>query len=118
MCRDIARELGAYTDEDIYMEAIRKYGVSTIRPEKNELVDDVCRMWDKMGLGNQHVIIGKSKLNGYTNVRYYWGSSGYNSKDMSRLIDGLVADAQELGIDTRAPNEIERLKQLWETTNT
>lgn len=113
LCHGIAKALRIYTDEDIYMEAIRKYGVSTIRPEKAELVDDVCRMWDKMGLGNQHVILGESKLKGYVNVRYYWGSSGYNTKAMSRLIDGLVADAQELGIDTRTPGEIERLKQLW-----
>lgn len=118
LCHEIAKELGTFSDEDIYREAIRKYGMSTIRPEKADLVDDLCRMWDAMGIGNQHVILGDSKIQGYTNVKYYWGSSGYNTKAMSRLIDGLVSDAQELGIETRTPDEIERLKQLWETTDT
>ena len=38
-----------------------------------------------------------------------------NTKEMSELIDGTVGEAQELGIDTRTPDEIERMKQLWGT---
>ena len=34
---------------------------------------------------------------------------------MSALIDGTVADAKEMGIDVRTPDEIERMKQLWST---
>ena len=35
------------------------------------------------------------------------------SKLMSELIDGTVSEAQELGIDTRTPDEIARMKSLW-----
>lgn len=38
-----------------------------------------------------------------------------DSKQMSELIDGTVSEAQELGIDTRTPDEIERMKALWGT---
>ena len=38
-----------------------------------------------------------------------------DSKQMSELIDGTVSEAQELGIDTRTPAEIERIKALWAT---
>ena len=38
-----------------------------------------------------------------------------NTKEMSELIDGTVAEAKELGIETRTPDEIERMKQLWST---
>jgi hypothetical protein len=34
---------------------------------------------------------------------------------MSCLIDGTVADAKEMGIEVRTPDEIERMKQLWGT---
>ena len=34
---------------------------------------------------------------------------------MSGLIDGTVYEAQELGIDTRTPDEVERIKALWAT---
>lgn len=38
-----------------------------------------------------------------------------DKKQMSELIDGTVHEAQELGIDTRTPDEIERIKALWAT---
>lgn len=34
---------------------------------------------------------------------------------MSALIDGTINEAKELGIDTRTPDEIERMKALWQT---
>lgn len=37
------------------------------------------------------------------------------TKEMSDLIDGTVSEARELGIDTRTPDEIERMKALWDT---
>lgn len=37
----------------------------------------------------------------------------YNSAEMSILIDGTVEEAKELGIPTITPNEIERMKALW-----
>ena len=37
-----------------------------------------------------------------------------DTAQMSALIDGTVNEAKELGIDTRTPDEIERMKQLWE----
>ena len=38
-----------------------------------------------------------------------------DSKQMSELIDGTVSEADELGIETRTPDEIERMKALWAT---
>lgn len=37
-----------------------------------------------------------------------------NTKEMSELIDGTVYEAQQLGIETRTPDEVERMKQLWD----
>ena len=36
-----------------------------------------------------------------------------NTTEMSQLIDGTVSEAKELGIETRTPDEIERMKALW-----
>ena len=38
-----------------------------------------------------------------------------NTKEMSDLIDGTVNEAKELGIETRTPDDIERMKALWST---
>lgn len=36
-----------------------------------------------------------------------------NKKQMSALIDGTVREANELGIETRTPDELARMKALW-----
>ena len=41
------------------------------------------------------------------------GSHTYDNREMSALIDGTVEDAKEMGIETLSPDEIERLKALW-----
>lgn len=37
------------------------------------------------------------------------GSSGYDTKEMSRLIDGLVSECREMGIETLPPEGLERM---------
>lgn len=41
------------------------------------------------------------------------GSHTYDTKEMSRLIDGVVSEAKNLGIETLSPDELERMKQAW-----
>lgn len=41
------------------------------------------------------------------------GSHTYDTREMSRLIDGTVAEAKELGIDTATPDEIAHMQELW-----
>ena len=112
LCKKIADVLRS-TDTEIYQHCIRSYGVSDIRPVKKEVAEDLCAMWDKQGLGNSHTIIGDSKTEGYVNIKFFWGSSNYNTADMSRLIDGIISDCHELDIETMTPSEISRLKAAW-----
>lgn len=46
-------------------------------------------------------------------INAYYGSSSFNSKQMSRLIDNLVQDCQAVGIETKTPNEIKALLESW-----
>lgn len=41
------------------------------------------------------------------------GSHTYNTAEMARLIDGTVSEAQEWGIETMTPEQIERMKASW-----
>ena len=113
LCDKIAAVKGLRIKKgDVYRQAIRDYGVTTIVPVETERLGTILQAWDDQGYGNDHDVIGASKIDGYTNVRLYVGSHNYDSYEMSVLIDGLVADAQELGIDTMTPREIEELKGL------
>lgn len=42
------------------------------------------------------------------------GSSDYDTKEMSQLIDGLVSECKEAGIETLSPKEIERMMESYE----
>lgn len=37
-----------------------------------------------------------------------------DTKEMARLIDGVVHEAKQLGIETRTPNELAEMMSLWE----
>ena len=42
------------------------------------------------------------------------GSHTYDTKEMSRLIDGTVQEAKQLGIETLTPAELERMMRAWQ----
>lgn len=43
----------------------------------------------------------------------YYGSSVYTKDEMKRLLDGLVMEAKELGIETLSDRELSLLKDNW-----
>lgn len=43
----------------------------------------------------------------------YYGSSVYTTKEMAHLIDLVVSDCKDLGIETMPPEEINRLISVW-----
>lgn len=101
------------TKEEVYQEIISKVGLFEILPIRNEAVDNFVEKWQSRGLGWVCNIMRDSKIPNYTNVIAYYGSSVYNTKEMSRLIDEVVQEAQWLGIQTKTPQELAELKNLW-----
>ena len=58
---------------------------------------------------------GTSSLNGkeFTHYMVYRGSSEYDTREMSVLIDGVVSECKDLDIETLTPVELMRLKENW-----
>lgn len=107
----LASKLGLKRSE-VYREAIKDVpGVSTIVCVKNTALGTLVASWKKNGLGWQAETM-PSKLEGCTNVVLYYGSSAYDSKQMSALIDNLVAECKALGIETLPPATLERMRGL------
>lgn len=102
------------TKEEIYKNAIREIGgVSETVCVKNQAVERLCEGWSKNGLGWQTDTF-PSRIEGCTNVILYYGSSTFDTAQMSRLIDNIVQDCKAVGIETRTPDEIANLLSLWE----
>ncbi len=99
---------------DIYREYIKEIGgVSDTLCMLNKAVDKFCERWASMGIGYQTDRI-ESKLEGCTNVIAYYGSSTYDTAQMSRLIDMAVQDCKQFGIPTYDREELDRLVKKWE----
>ena len=101
------------TKIEVYKNYICEYGVCDIRPVRDDEVETFIKRWGKLGIGWFCEDLGESKLQGYTNVRSYYGSSVYEQAEMSRVIDAIVADCKEEGIETRTPNQIAEMISLW-----
>ena len=100
--------------EDVYRHFIKDVGDNyVIVPIKNEAVDKWIENWQSKGIGCVCDILGESKLDGYTNVITYYGSSTYDSAQMSRLINLIVEECKEQGIETATPQELSLLLEEW-----
>lgn len=97
---------------EVYRKAIHEIGVREIVPVKNKAVDRYKEVWRNNGLGWLCETV-PSKLNGYTNVIAWYGSSVYDSKEMSRLVDSIVDECKLQNIETMTPAKLEALKEAW-----
>jgi hypothetical protein len=93
--------------EEVYLQMLKDYGQS-------EIVS-VLSSIDVSGYFKYYEQVGTTTLNDkeFTHYKVYKGTSEYDTLEMSIFIDGVVETAKELDIDVRTPEEIERLKRLW-----
>ena len=93
--------------EEVYKQMLIDYGQSTMV----SVLADI----DITGYFKYYREAGRSKLNGKEFIHYkvYKGSSEYNTKEMSILIDGIVQECKQLDIETKSKEEIESLIKEW-----
>ena len=100
--------------EQVYKDALRNIPcICEVVCVQNKAVDSMIRLWTHNHIGRR-VECEKSKIDGCTNLYIYYGSSDFDTKQMSMLIDNLIQDAKELGIETRPADEINSLLENWE----
>lgn len=98
---DVLRE----DKEAVYVNMLKHYGQSVVVTVANEVdVKSYFKYYEPLFVGEK-----------YTEYMVMKGSSEYDSKEMSILIDGIVQEAKELDIETETPENLERMKSLWES---
>ena len=94
--------------DEVYRKMLEDYGQSemiSILSDKD--IKGYFKYYKKVGTSS----LGNKEFNHYI---IYKGTSEYNTKEMSIFIDGVVQEEQQLGIDKRTREEIEKLKRLEE----
>lgn len=93
--------------DEIYLEMLKKYGQSEIV----SVLSDI----NVTGYFKYFEEIATVKLQGknFTHYKVFKGTSEYNTAEMAVFIDGVISEADELGIDTLPPDEVKKIKSLW-----
>ena len=105
LCDKIAEKLNS-DKISIYLMQLKHDGVFVDLEVRNEALDEIRKQF-------RYVEEYDDGLD-YTFARCYIGSSHYSTAQMSRLINGTVEEAKQLGIETLTPAEIARLIEKWE----
>lgn len=71
------------------------------------------RIWEKQGLG--FLVQEVTRKDKCVKVHCYYGSSTYDSKEMSLLIDLIVQECKQLNIEIKSKSEIDSLLKQWES---
>ena len=93
--------------DEIYLEMLKKYGQSEIV----SVLSDI----NVTGYFKYFEEIATVRLQGknFTHYKVFKGTSEYNTAEMAIFIDGVISEADELGIDTLPPDEVKKIKSLW-----
>lgn len=94
--------------EEVYLQMLIDYGQSEMISMLSEI--------NVKGYFKYYKLAGTSILNGkeFNHYKIYKGSSEYNTKEMSILLEGAVQEAKNLGIKTKEDYEIEKLIEEWD----
>lgn len=120
LCGDLAEKLSSQepmTSVEIYRNYIMHLNVYRDVEICDSAVDTLVYSWGLNGLGWIAEKVDTGGHEGFSIVRLYYGSSTFNTKQMARLIDMVITDCKEQGIETMTPEELERLKSAWKGGN-
>lgn len=97
------------TKDELYLEVLDRYGVFTHIVVKPNVVERVKAEWKTVRE------LGEVTINGKTGVQLqcFFGSSTYDSKEFSVLLDGVIQEAKEIGVNFISSEEQARLIREW-----
>ena len=90
-----------------YKRRVKELGIFKQWEIDTKNVPTFTKMWEDKGIA--WFVEKVEEIGEKTCLNAYYGSSSYNSKQMSRLIDNLVQDCRSIGIKTLEDIEIEEL---------
>ena len=96
--------------EEVYLAMLQRYSRAfthiIVKEQAVEKMKELYRTCVDLGT----VKVGS--MEGHQ-LQVYYGSSTFDTKEMSVLLDGVISECHELGISTTTPDEITRMKQEW-----
>jgi len=114
LLQELCEMAGIDTIEE-YKRRVKELGIFRRFRIEKENVNTFEKMWSAQGTAwfcEKFDIEYEGDME-FKLIHAYYGSSSFNTKQMSRLIDGLVQDCNIYGIATKSENEIKALLESW-----
>lgn len=94
----------------IYLMMLKRYGKFTYICVKPNVVEAMKLQW------RECEVVGDIDLNGQKAVQLlcYFGSSTYNTKEFSVLLDGIISEMEEMGLEKPLAGDMKRALENWE----
>lgn len=77
-------------------------------------VERFVKSWEGNGIAWPVMDLGMSQVPGCRTLMAYHGSSTFDTRQMSKLIDMIVQDCKALDIETMTPDKLAMLKEAWD----
>lgn len=99
-----------------YKERVKRLGIFRVSRVESKDVETYKKSWENWGTAWFCEVYDTEYLENieFKILHLYYGSSSFNSKQMSRLINDLVEDCKEVGIETKTDEEINSLLRSWD----
>lgn len=109
-------ELAEIDSVEEYKRRIKELGIFRRFKIEKDNIKTFEKMWTSQGTAWFCEVADTTYIENieFKIINAYYGSSSYNSKQMSRLIDGVVQDCEIYGIETKPKEEIESLLKEWD----
>ena len=111
LINEIGNVLRSSKDE-VYLTMLKRYGQSFVVSVIEEAAETAERTFPYCERSGEGTVNGKK----FVHFKVFRGSSTYDGREMSILIDGIISEAKELGIETATPAELERMRNEWGNT--
>ena len=108
---EMARSMRPPVDKwDMYLMELKKYGTYSYVLLDERAVESFKKMW------RETEVVGEVNVNGRKAVQLlcYYGSSTFNTKEFSVLLDGVIEDMKDLGLQPPLTGDIKRALENWE----
>ena len=95
---------------EIYLQMLKRYGKYTYICIKPNMVEAMKQQW------RECEEIGEIDINGQKAVQMlcYFGSSTLDTKEFSILLDGVISEMKELGLQAPLTQDVKRALEMWE----
>lgn len=108
-------ELAEIDTIEEYKRRVKELGIFRRFKIEKDNINTFEKMWTSQGVAwfceiFDTEIIGNTE---FKIINAYYGSSSFNSKQMSRLINDLVEDCKAYEIETKSQKEIDSLLRSW-----